>query len=197
MKIKLAATVILLTVFSTVTFCQKVNVGIKAGTDLHKVTGKSFDEEFKFGYHVGAFAEIKVKKIGIQPEVYFSQVSTNTKTGTNSGAVLNGVDAKLKFSYLNIPILANIYFNKNVALQAGPQFGIVMNESNSIISNGEDAFKKGDFSLVGGLQVKVLKFIIFGRYIVGLNNRNDIPNDISNEKWKSQSVHLGLGYSFL
>ncbi len=165
-----------------------------AGIDLNKLKGKSFDEEFKFGYHAGAFVEIKVKKIGIQPEIYFSQVNAKSRKDLNSDAVLSGVDTKIKLSYLNIPILVNFYFNPNVALQLGPQFGILFNENISAVQNGEDAFKKGDFSMTGGLQVKVSRFRVYGRYVVGLNDLNDVTN---NEKWKNQVVHLGIGYSIL
>lgn len=165
-----------------------------AGIDLNKLKGKSFDEEFKFGYHAGAFVEIKVKKIGIQPEIYFSQVNAKSRKDLNSDAVLSGVDTKIKLSYLNIPILVNFYFNPNVALQLGPQFGILFNENISAVQNGEDAFKKGDFSMAGGLQVKVSRFRVYGRYVVGLNDLNDVTN---NEKWKNQVVHLGIGYSIL
>ncbi len=194
MKVKLLSAVIFFSLITSAAFCQKVNLGVMAGIDLNKLKGKSFDEEFKFGYHAGAFVEIKVKKIGIQPEIYFSQVNAKSRKDLNSDAVLSGVDTKIKLSYLNIPILVNFYFNPNVALQLGPQFGILFNENISAVQNGEDAFKKGDFSMAGGLQVKVSRFRVYGRYVVGLNDLNDVTN---NEKWKNQVVHLGIGYSIL
>lgn len=178
---------------ATMAFSQKVSVGVKAGADLHKMDGKSFDEEFKFGYHLGGFVEIKVKKIGVQPEIYFSQV--NAKQGKDFSSIFNtnGI-TKTKLSYLNIPILANFYFNQNVALQLGPQFSALVNENATGPANVKDAFKKGDFSAVGGLQIKISRFRVFGRYVIGLNNLNDVS---SSEKWKSQTVHLGVGYAIL
>ncbi len=197
MKIKFLSLLVACTLFSAAAFCQKFNFGIKAGTDLHKIQGKSFDEEFKFGYNVGAYAEVKVKKIGIQPEIYFSQVNARTGTGISDLNPTGSTITKIKLSYLNIPILANLYFNPNVALQVGPQVGILVNQDVSLYQNGVDAFKKGDFSLVGGLQIKILKFRVFGRYVVGLNDKNDIKNTSSSEKWKSQTIHLGIGYTIL
>jgi hypothetical protein len=97
----------------------------------------------------------------------------------------------LKFSYLNIPVLLNLKANKFIAFQLGPQFGIMVNKTN-LVQSGKDAFKKGDFSMVAGLQVNILKFRAYARYLVGLSNLNDID---SKEKWKNQTIHLGIGVS--
>ncbi len=77
-----------------------------------------------------------------------------------------------------------------LALQAGPQFGILMNQDKDILQNGEQAFKNGDFSMVGGLQLKLLKFRVYGRYVIGLSNLDNIGDK---DKWKSQSIQLGIG----
>ena len=189
---KTFSTVIFILFFGVAAFSQGVHVGLKAGTDIHKMSGKSFDEEFKFGYHVGGFVTIKIKNIGIQPEVYFSQV--NARTGTNPNTVIPGGSSSfknIKLSYLNIPILLNVKFSKNVDFQLGPQYGILVDQNN-ILSSGKEAFKSGDFSINGGLQVKVSKFRIYGRYNIGLSNLNDATDT---EKWKSQAIHVGLGYA--
>ncbi|MFT3908550.1 MAG: porin family protein [Ferruginibacter sp.] len=194
MKPRLLLTTLFFALITHVSFSQKVNFGVMAGIDLNKLKGKSFDEEFKLGYNAGAFVEIKIQKIGIQPEVYFSQSSGQSRKNISSDAVLYGVNTKVHLNYLNIPILVNYYFNPNVALQFGPQYSILFNENVSAIQNGENAFKKGDFSLNGGLQFKISRFRVYGRYIVGLNDLNDVTN---NEKWKNQVVHLGLAYTIL
>ena len=192
LRIGLFATLLIIS-FSS--FSQGLDIGVKAGSDIHKIDGKSFDEEFKFGYHIGAFAEIKLKKIGIQPEVYFSQV--NVQRGNDVNSIWNTQQIKeAKLSYLNIPLLVNLKFSENIAFQVGPQYSMLVNESNKsdFIGTAKETFKSGDFSAVGGLQVKILKIRIFGRYVVGLNNMNDLTSE---EKWKSRTIHVGVGYSFL
>jgi hypothetical protein len=69
-----------------------------------------------------------------------------------------------------------------------------MNNSNTLVQNGKDAFKKGDFSMVGGLQLNISKIKLYGRYVVGLSNINDIDNQ---EKWKNQTIQVGIGFSIL
>lgn len=197
MKLRLFFSVFMFTLFFSNAFSQKVSVGIKAGTDLHKIMGKSFDEQFTFGYHAGAFVELKVKKIGIQPEIYFSQVNTKKgKTATDINPTASDL-GKVKLSYLNIPIMLNLYFNSHVAFEVGPQFAALVSQNVDGQTNVQNAFKKGDFSLAGGLQIKFLKFRFYGRYVIGLNDKNYIKDVNDNTKWKSQTVHLGVGYSFL
>lgn len=190
MKTKLISLALLLSLCS-VSFSQGLNFGIKGGATINKLTGKSFKEEFSFGYHVGGFATIGLgKKFSIQPEVLFNQV--NVDTASNFSAVspnFNRVkDVQLK--YLSIPILLNYNLSNLFALQVGPQFGVLIDQNKDLLQNGEDAFKKGDFSMVGGVQLKLLKFRVYGRYVIGLNDISDVPNS---GKWNSQSIQLGLG----
>ena len=35
------------------------HLGVKAGANITKVDGKSFKEQFEYGYNVGGFAEIR------------------------------------------------------------------------------------------------------------------------------------------
>ena len=188
MKIRLL--IFTLGIFGFYTAFSQVTFGIKAGTTLNKISGKSFKDEFSFGYHAGAFATVHLgKKLGIQPEVLFNQVNTDTSSNFSSVYQFNHID-KIKLSYLTIPILLNYNLSNILALQVGPQFGILIDQNKDLLKNGGDAFKKGDFSMVGGLQVKLLKFRLYGRYLIGLN---DISNINNQDKWKSQSIQLGLG----
>ena len=175
---------------------QKIKIGIKAGTDIKKLSGKSFDEQFSYGYHAGVFAEIKLgSQLGIQPELYFSQV--NIDTSSNFSTVYNPNSFKqistAQLKYLNIPILLSYKPNKVVALQAGPQYSILMDNSNTFLQNGKDAFNKGDLSLLAGIQLKISSIRLYGRYAIGLTNLNDTGNP---DKWKSQTVQVGLGLAF-
>jgi hypothetical protein len=47
--------------------------------------------------------------------------------------------------------------------------------------------------MLGGAQIKISKFVGSARYVVGLNNLNDIDNK---DKWKSQGFQLAVGLSF-
>lgn len=169
---------------------QSFHFGFKGGADLHKINGVSFKDEFNAGYHAGAFAEIGLPgKIGLQPEVYFSQVNPKTASGTAT-VLSNNTVTKIKLSYLNIPILLNIKAAPFFALQLGPQVGILLNKNDVLLQSGENAFKSGDIGIVAGLQFSFTKIKVYGRYVAGLN---DIDNSNSG-KWRNQAIHLGLGF---
>ena len=177
---------------STTAFSQ-FRIGVKGGADLLKMDGRSFKEEFAFGYQVGAFAEIKLgEKWGIQPEVLFGQVNLDTSNNFRDLYAFNNL-SKIELTSLKIPLMLNYKPNPFVTLQAGPQFGILMDQNLSLVQNGKDAFSKGNFSLLGGLQLNISKLILYGRYGVGLSNLNDIDDK---EKWKNQTIQIGLGFRF-
>lgn len=189
MKTKLLSLAILILISSSA-FAQKIHIGAKGGASINKLTGKSFKEEFSFGYHLGGFVEIGLgKKFGIQPEILFSQTNVDTSSTFSSVYQFKQLD-KVQLKYLSFPILLNIKPVKALTLQVGPQFGILTNKSNTLLQNGKEAFKSGDFSMLGGVQVNVGHLNIYGRYAVGLSNINDIDNQ---EKWKNQSIQLGIG----
>ncbi|MDB5196595.1 MAG: PorT family protein [Flaviaesturariibacter sp.] len=175
----------------------QLKLGIKAGTNISKIDGRSFKDEFAYGYLLGGFANIGFgKKLSIQPEVLISQ--SQNKVSSEFGTIYQNAfsdaqDGKVKLNYLSIPILLDYKLGKVLSLQAGPQFGILINKDKTALQNGKDAFDNGEFSLVGGPSFHLGKLNVTGRYGVGLNNINDIDNK---DQWKSQTIQLSLGLTF-
>lgn len=188
-------------VVAAMLFCYSNNImsqgftlGVKAGAEILRISGKSFDQEFAYGYHLGGFSEIKLNKtFSIQPELYYS--STSMKTANSLDTIYTNVDFKnIKLGYINIPVLLNIKPSKKFCIQVGPRYGILSNSSLSVKQNAENAFKSGDFSLLAGIQINLSKIRIYGRYQVGLTDINDATNQ---EEWKSQTLHIGIGLRIL
>jgi len=192
MKSKLFGLITVLLV-STAAMAQ-FHIGVKAGANITKIEGKSFKEQFRSGYHLGGFAEIGFgKKFGIQPEVVFNQYSTRVDSNFSHiyENVFNpGYASNIKLNYLSVPLLLTYKFLGPLSLQVGPQFAVLIDQNKTLLQNGQQAFKNGDFSMVAGAQLKLLKFRLTGRYVVGLNNINDIDNQ---DKWKNQTIQLSLG----
>jgi hypothetical protein len=191
MKIKL------LSLFAGILLAQaamaQLNIGVKAGANITKIDGQSFKDEFRYGYLLGGFAEIGLGgRVSIQPEVLFNQF--NTRTGTEFNNIYQNVNAgDVKLNYLSIPLLLNYKLGSAISLQAGPQFGILLDQEKNLMQNGKEAFKSGDLSMLGGATISLGKLRVNGRYAVGLNNINDIDN---RDEWKSQAWQLSLGYAF-
>lgn len=191
MRKKLISSAVLLMIISS-SFAQNINIGIKGGASLNKLDGKAFKDEFSYGYHLGGFATIGLsKKFALQPEVLFGEVKADTASSFST--VYNFKQVKdVQLKYLTIPILLNYNVSNLLALQAGPQFGILMNKDRNLLQNGQQAFKNGDFSMLGGVQVSLSKLRVYGRYAIGLT---DIKNIGNQDEWKSQSIQLGVGLS--
>jgi Outer membrane protein beta-barrel domain len=189
MKARLISLAAMLLFFSA-SYSQSMTFGVKGGVSINKITGKSFKEEFTYGYHAGGYATIGLsKKLAIQPEVLFNQMNTDTSSSFSSIYQFNHIN-HIKLSYVSIPLILNYNVSNLLALQLGPQFGILIDQNKNLLQNGGDAFKKGDLSMLGGLQLKLLKFRVYGRYVIGLNNLDNIGNK---DSWKSQSIQVGLG----
>lgn len=180
-------------------FAQGLSLGVKGGAEMRQLSGSTFKETFAFGYHLGAFAEISLsKKVYVQPELYFSQVRFDTAKNFSEVYQLDNVK-NVSFGYINIPVLLGIKMGKSLQLQAGPQFGILVNKSQKLINNAKEAFKTGEFSMAGGLQLSLSSLVIVGRYVVGLSEANgdiDVRSITNSSSWKSQSIHLGVGLKF-
>jgi len=174
-------------------------LGIEGGTNLDKISGQSFNQNFNFNYYLGAFMNLGLTRgFGIQPEVQFSQSTATTtshfKTAYtqffNNGSPA-GKQRRASLNYLNIPVLASFAIAKRLYIQVGPQFGILMKEDKTLVDNGAQAFKNGNFSMVGGLWIRLpFHLNLSGRYVIGLSNLNGLGDQ---EKWTSQSIQLGLG----
>ena len=176
------------------TLAQNVHFGVKAGANFQKIQGIPFKEKFTFGYQAGAFAAIGfTSKIGIQPEILFSSVNADTATQFSTVYGFKKID-KVKLNMLDIPILLNIKAAQFLTIQAGPQFSVLINKNETLLKNGETAFKQGNISAVAGLQFNLTKFKIYGRYVAGLKNLNNV--NTSNE-WKNRNIQVGIGFKII
>jgi hypothetical protein len=171
---------------------QGFSFGPKVGANITGISGLQFKNGYEFGYHLGGFAEIMISdKIGIQPELLWSQTALTTGSSLSDlySTSLSEL-TKIKLNYITIPLLLNIRPAKFITFQVGPQFGILQDKKNSVSTNVQSAFKSGDFSMLAGVQLKVLSFRVYGRYGIGLTNINDLSNQ---EAWKSRTLQIGIG----
>lgn len=193
-KLKFILFIAIFTLLNTVIKAQ-FHIGFKAGVNATKIDGKSFKEEFNYNYVLGGFAEIGFgNKFSINPEVLFNQTTSSLATDYQSIIPqFNSNQTKAKLNYLAIPILLDFRVFGPLHLQAGPQYSILMSSDKTLVQNGQQAFKKGDFSLVGGVQLQLSSFRVYGRYVAGMENINQISDQ---DKWKNKAFQIAVGYAF-
>jgi len=188
-------TTIIIALFLSLSLNAQFHIGVKAGVNAGKIEGKSFKEEFNYSYLLGGFAEIGLgDKWSINPEVLFAQTTTTTDTSfTNTLPDFKNEQVKAKLNYLSIPILLNLRLIGPLHIEAGPQFSVLMNKDKNLLENGEQAFKKGDFSIVGGAGLNISSFRLSARYVVGLSDVKDVTVQ---DNWKNQALQFSVGIAF-
>lgn len=154
---------------SVYTFAQEFAIGIKGGPNFANInTEASAGENYnnRTGFHLGAFAQFRGERVGIQPELLFSQQGSTIKYSGQP-------DIKTNFSYLNIPVIVKLYTIAGINLQVGPQIGI-LTSADYDDQSVKDELKSTDFSLALGVGWDLpLGLTVDGRYNWGLSDIND------------------------
>ncbi len=177
----------------TATAQEKINIGIKVGQNLTSVNSVAVDRHTA-SYHGGITFQIGLTdKISLVPEVLLSQ----TKLSTNPNIMDVLGDNKYNpetyhLNYLMVPLLVQVKPFSALLLQAGPQYGILLDQKKDGIENAQLAFQQGEFSFVGGAKVNLGGFFVYGRYLVGLQNINELQDQA---KWRTTQWQLGIGMS--
>lgn len=178
-------------------------IGIKAGPNFANIdTKSSAGENYKnrAGFHGGAFVLIKAAKIGIQPEIIFSQQGSKVE--------INSKDFESNFSYVNIPIILKLYTVAGINIQAGPQFGFITNAETPIqdqlnpgsykVEDVKDKTKSSDFTVALGLGWDLpFGLTIDARYNLGLSKIYDKAPSQQTEDARNQVFQLSLGYKLI
>ncbi|MFV8364189.1 porin family protein [Flavobacterium sp. ZT3P35] len=202
---------IILTVAAVFAFgfanAQETKFGVKGGLNLATFSGDTdgLDLKSKAGLNVGGFVEVKLSdKLALQPELLFSMQGTNIdEFEFSDGNQTFVVDASIKMSYINVPIMLKYYAAEKFNLEVGPQVGFLLSAKTVAKANGneaeddvKDSFESVDFGLNFGLGYDFTKNIAAGaRYNVGLANIGKTePGDDS--KITNSVFSLSLAYKF-
>ncbi len=176
-----------ITICTSTTLNAQVHLGAKGGANISKLNGISYSDSYELGYHLGGVIGYDFNKIvGIQSEVLFNQ--TNTKVEDGTGAIFeNALWGRKKLNYLTVPVLIKLLPNSIVSFHAGPQFSILTNRNKTVLENGQQLFRSSDFGIVAGAELNLGPIGIYGRYIWGFKDINDVGT-----KARSQQIQAGL-----
>jgi len=128
-RIAVLSILLLITLYSLNTYAQKSWVfGAKAGINFADLFGDTYSgTTFKPGIVIGAFAEMPFSdKWTFAGELLYSQEGArnyNYDFSTLSDVIY---DQKLRYNYLNIPLLAKFNISNKWNVHAGPQIGILL-----------------------------------------------------------------------
>ena len=177
---------------SVATFAQRpvgsLTVQPKIGMNFATLT-KADDSESRIGLVAGAELEYQISDIfSISGGALYSQQGCEWSEG---GGTLTS-----KLDYINIPLLANVYVVKNLAVKVGLQPAFNVN-SKQKASKGDasaqealDGTKTFDCSIPVGLSYEYKNIVIDGRYNFGLTKINKHADS------KNSVFQITLGYKF-
>ena len=164
----------------------------KAGFNLATVTDAD-DASMKFGLVAGADMIYQINEpLAISFGVLYSMQGAKAKVKENGVTIKN----KLNMDYVNIPILANFYVTRGLALKAGIQPGFNVKHKMKVESGGSSVesdipnFKSFDFAIPIGISYEISNFVIDARYNLGLTKLWDQEGSSS----KNSVFQFTLGY---
>ncbi len=178
--------------------------------DEYKAIGYDFTagEKPSIGFVAGAEAGYQVSKaFAVTAGLLYSQQGAKRSGFIHSERINIDENSQCTLSYLNIPILANVYLFKGFAIKAGIQPGILLSAKNKIdltVSgiagdaghheelDGKDNCNSIDFSIPVGISYEFYNVVIDARYNIGVTN---ILKDSKGEKNGCNGVlQLTVGY---
>lgn len=190
-------------------FGLDLNIGLKAGLNFNRISGKGWDEVYKTNPHAGLFVYLNKRRIGIHIETVFSQSSMTTDTsfyGLYKQYYNNAIDSlnvgSFRFQTISIPILVNLKVTQFLWLQVGPQYNanVSVIDRRQLLKTGLDIISQNSYDVVSGLwlQLGSKKSPLFKvnaglRYIWGISNLNNV---LRSNAWNNQSVQLHIGINY-
>lgn len=179
-----------------------ISIQPKVGLNLASMTEAGDDSKIRVGFAAGAEGLYQVSDIfGISAGLLYSQQGVKGDVGFAEGTI--------KMDYLNVPVLANVYVAKGLAVKIGFQPGFLINDKIKAEVSGvsaemgiKEAFRYGnidvdvkslDFTIPVGLSYEISNFVIDARYNWGLTKTIDGVGDGT----KNSVFQFTLGYKFV
>ncbi len=158
----------------------------KIGLNIASWRGDSYQQDSYARLSFGVEGQYAVTdKFGISAGLMYSQQGNNSMVYDLQPANGNMYRYKFKMDYLNIPILANYYLFKGLAVKAGIQPGFKIHDN--ISSSMTHSF---DLSIPVGLSYEYKNVCLDARYNYGLT---DV---IKGYNQKNSVFQITLGYKF-
>ena len=168
----------------------------KVGLNMANLSGDVDNNKMKAGAVAGVEAEYRVSNlIGVSAGVLYSM------QGSQRDKLPDGMDyAKSVNDYINIPILANFYVWKGLALKAGIQPGFLVSAKDKYKAGDEkesedtkDGYESFDFSIPVGASYEWNSFVLDLRYNIGVTN---VWKESGDESARNGVLAITLGYKF-
>lgn len=190
---------------SSLTFAQQF--GIKAGMNVSSLSTDSqlSDQGSKIGFNAGLFMNAPLaENFSIQPELLYSQMGDKydqTIAGTTYARSRH-------IDYVTLPVMFQYNATPNFYLEAGPEFGLMVNaknkftnesENNTITESGDYKDRLNNFNFGVGLGAGYYftpQIGLTARYVAGFTDLYNSDSNGSDDSVKNNVFQVGLAYKF-
>ncbi len=174
---------------SLTAFAQETEVGIKGGMNVAMLGKTGYTA--RVGYHFGPTIEfVTTPFFSIQTELIYSL----------QGASVDPTQRIfLNYHYLNIPLLAKMYFYEDAFFELGIQYGYLVKavEKNDLYKEDKtNQVNRSDFAIAIGIGYLLNERFLFNlRYNLGVTNTNS-QNVAYEFRYTNRVMQISVGYVF-
>lgn len=190
----------------------KVGVGFSQISNMEDVDmgSSKLDNQLTYAASTGVEFEYQASKmISVAAGLSYGVQGTGWKDFKQGDEKMK--NPRVELEYIQVPIIANVYVTKGLALKAGVQFGFMVDSNvkmtydtkmmdrdatmDASIDMKKD-FKKFDLSIPVGISYEFNShWVLDARYHIGLTKLN--KETLSNGKdWKNSMFLMSVGYKF-
>ena len=114
----------------------KIQVGVRAGANISKVSGHDYTYIFKnkIGYFGGAVVKYPLSKtFSLQGEAYYNMIGTKAKNQPDKNPFI----VNTNMDYVSVPILLQFKIFPEFYVETGPEIGINLSSKNKELDTGK------------------------------------------------------------
>ncbi|WP_299826410.1 porin family protein [uncultured Pontibacter sp.] len=165
--------------------------GLKGGVNFAEINGSDKamlgDIDGYTSFHAGIFAQLALSNFfSIQSELLYSRKGYER------------TDSTFRFDYLELPVLAVFNLTDNISIHLGPQIGTMVSAKQEGKEVNLDRFNTFDYGVAAGLEARISRFRLGGRYNLGfadvIKTNAAGQNVTSDIKQGVLQVYLGVGF---
>jgi hypothetical protein len=168
---------------------QEVEIGVRAGMNVTNLGRSGYLD--RIGYNVGMTAEFVTTP--------FFSILTELQYSLQGAALDRSQNIFLNYHYLNIPLMAKVYFYEDASFELGAQYGYLlkaMNKSDFYNDDITGQVNRHDFAIVIGLTYKLSERWNAGvRYNLGISNTQNQDTIYENRR-TNRVLQISVGWLF-
>lgn len=181
---------------------QQLSYGAKVGLNFSSMDTEG--ESIKMGFNGGVFAQLKIAKFSIQPELLYSMQGAKYDYETQWGDIIIQYTGKVNTTYLSVPIMLQYNIISGLKLEVGPQFGFLLSAKNKPddweSKDIKDSMKEMDIAVNFGASYKLPMAPVgfYARYSLGVTDIFEKHSYVvfEREKGKNKMIQLGMFVQF-